>query len=174
MNSDSLEGENLLEEADEQEDTTPLSAEEIVDAVMLSGSLTDASDVSVVMRSIDTKEEELVTTYADHGCTCDLGPHKSPCCKLFSADHYLSHLCAFAEMTHNELDLFVMRQVMANCFQSPSVPGDSSSPAEQKEIHNVTRFFHQGHRVCQPTLHNMYTSWLHEGTKTATHVHTCQ
>ena len=118
-----MEGENLLEEADEQEDTTPLSAEEIVDAAVF---LTDASDVSVVMRSVETKEEELVTTYGDHGCTCDLGPHKTPCCKL------LSLRCAFAEMTHDELDLFVTGQIMANCFQSPSIPGDSSSPAEQR------------------------------------------
>ena len=67
----------------------------------------------------------------------------------------LSHRCAFADMTHDELNLFVMGQIMVNCFQSPSVPGDSSSPAEQKEIHNVT---HQGHHVCQPTflfLHNV-------------------
>ena len=66
-------------------------------------------------------------TFADSGCTCDLGPNKSPCCSSFTADHYLSLRCAFAEMTHDELDLFMMGQIMANCFQP--------SAAEGKETH---------------------------------------
>ena len=39
---------------------------------------------------------------------------------LFSADHYLSVRGALIEMTHDELDLFVMEQIMANCFVSSS------------------------------------------------------
>ena len=90
-NDESMEGvEDSLEEVDKLEESNPQSAEEIVSASLLSGSLTDVCDVLVTMRSIDTDEEELVKTFTDHGCTCVLGPHKSSCCKLFSADHYLS------------------------------------------------------------------------------------
>ena len=158
-NDDSVEGEeDLIEEADEPEDNNPQTAEEIVPANLLSGSLTDVCDVSVTMRSFDTEEEQLVKTFADHGCTCEFGPHKSPCCKLFSADHYLSVCGALIEMSHDELDLFVMGQIMANCFVSSLVPSHHSSPTEKREIHNVMQFYHQGRRVCQQTflfLHNI-------------------
>ena len=68
--------EHPLEEIDELEESNPPSAEEIVSASLESGSLTDICDVSVTMRSIDT-DEELVKTFADHGCTCVFGPHNS-------------------------------------------------------------------------------------------------
>jgi hypothetical protein len=116
-----MEGEeDPLEETDEPEDSTPQSAEEIVSASLSSGALTDICDVSVSMRSIDTAEEELVKTFADHGCTCVFGPHKSPCCKLFSEDHYLTVRGALTEMTHDELDLMVIGQIMAQYSPSPS------------------------------------------------------
>ena len=87
-------------------------------------------------------------TFADSGCTCDLGLNKSPCCSSFTADLR----CVFAEMTHDNLDLFMMGQIMANCFQPSAAEG------EETHTHKVTRFQHQGHRVCQKTflfLHNM-------------------
>lgn len=142
-NAESIEGEegppedaSSLEEpeVDEPEDSSPQTAEEIVSASLLSGSLTDICDVSVTVRSIDSEEEELVKVFADHGCKCEFGPHKSPCCKSFSADHYLSVRGAFMEMTHDELDLIIMGQITAHCFQSPSATSDSAStsPVEKK------------------------------------------
>ena len=68
-------------------------------------------------------------TFADIGYTCEFGPHKSPSCKLFSADHYGGVL---VEITHDELDLFMMGQIMANCFVSFSAPSHHSSPAENR------------------------------------------
>ena len=157
---ESIEGvEDPLEETDEPEESNPQSAKEIVSASLVSGSLTDICDVSVTMRSIDADEEELVKTFADHCCMCAFGPHKSPCCKLFSADHYLSICGALAEMTNNELDLMVMGQIMAQCFPSPSAPSHSASPSpEKKEEHTAMKFFHQGQRVCQPTFLFLHTS----------------
>ena len=69
------------------------------------------------MRDVDTKED----TFVEHSCGCDDGPKKSPCRKLFPVDHFLSIWGAMAEMTHNELDMFVMGQIMASCFQSWSL-----------------------------------------------------
>ena len=128
-NNESMDGEDFPEEVEEPEDNTPQTAEEIISASLLSGSLTDVCDISVSMRSIDT-EEELVKTFAAHGCTCEFGNQKSPCCKSFSADHYLLVRGALAEMEHDELDLLVMGQIMAHCFLSPSAL--SSSPAEKR------------------------------------------
>ena len=149
--------ENPLEEIGELEESNPQSAEEIVSASLSSGSLTDVCDVSVTMRPIDTDEEELVKTFADHGCTYAFGPHKSPCCKLFSEDHYLAVRGALSEMTKDELDLMVMGQIMAHCSPSPSAPSPSASPAEKIEVHTPMKFFHAGLRVCQPTFLFLHT-----------------
>ena len=149
--------EDPLEEIDELEESSPPSAEEIVSASLESGSLTDICDVSVTMRSIDTDEEELVKMFADHGCTCAFGPHKSPCCKQFSEDHYLAVRGALSEMTKDELDLMVMGQIMAHCSPSPSAPSPSTSPAEKIEVHTPMKFFHAGLRVCQQTFLFLHT-----------------
>lgn len=149
--------EDLLEEADEPDDTVPQSADEIVSASLLSGALSDVCDVSVTMRPLDIEEEELAKTFADHGCKCTLGPNKSPCCQLFSVDHYLSLRCAFAELTHTELDMMVMGEIMSTCFHSPQASGQSSSPTADKMTHNFQHFYHHGHRVCQPTFLFLHT-----------------
>ena len=94
-------------EVDEPEDSSPQTAEEIVSVSPLSGSLTDICHVSVTVHSNDSEEEELVKAFADHGCKCEFGPHKSACCKSFLADHYLYDRGAFMEMTHDELDLIM-------------------------------------------------------------------
>ena len=140
--------EDPLEEIDDLEESNPPSAKEIVSASLESGSLTDICDVSVTMRSIDTDEEELVKTFPDHGCTCVFGPHKSPCCKQFSEEHYLTVRGALSEMTKDELDLMVMGQIMAHCSPSPSAPSPSTSPTEKIEVHTPMKFFHAGLRVC--------------------------
>ena len=44
----------------------------------------------------------------------DYGPNKTPCCFLFSVDYYQSIQDALMELTHDELDLLVMGQVMAH------------------------------------------------------------
>ena len=50
-------------EDEPEDDTVSPSAEEIVTARLLSGSLSDA-DVSVTMRPLDVEEEESVKTFA--------------------------------------------------------------------------------------------------------------
>ena len=158
-NDEGMDGveEDPLEEIDELEESNPPSAEEIVSVSLESGSLTDICDVSVTMRSIDTDEEELVKTFADHGCMCVFGPHKSPCCKQFLEDHYLAVRGALSEMTKDELDLMAMGQIMDHCSPSPSAPSPSTSPAEKIEVHTPMKFFHAGLRVCQPTFPFLHT-----------------
>ena len=47
----------------------------------------------------------------------------APRIKLFSADRFLSIRGAMAEMTHHELDIFIMGKIMASCFQSSTLQG---------------------------------------------------
>lgn len=142
------------EEPQGLDDAIPQTADEIVSASLLSGALSDACDIEIEVRPLDVEEEELIKTFIDRGCSCDLGPHKTPCCKSFSVDHYLSLRCAFAEMTHDELDMIVMGQVMATCHLS-----STAESSEAPEItRNIMRYYHQGVAVCRRTflfIHNI-------------------
>jgi len=55
--------------------------------------------------------------------------------------------CQVAELTHDELDLVVMGQVMAGCFA-----GETSSHRGQERGKSYTVFYHQGVKVCQKTF----------------------
>ncbi|MCG8625844.1 MAG: hypothetical protein MJE68_28090 [Proteobacteria bacterium] len=52
-----------------------------------------------------------------------------------------------AELSHDELDLVVMGQVMAGCFS-----GKTSSHRGQERGKSYTLFHHNGARVCQKTF----------------------
>ena len=108
------------------------------------------------MRELD-KEEEAVKEFVCRGCGCDFGLKKTPCSMLFPIEHYLSLRASFSEMSHDELDLFVMGQIMAHCYQSSMLHGHhSSTPEERKTTYG--QFYHHGQRVCQRTflfLHNI-------------------
>ena len=78
-----------------EEDSIPLNAEDIIANGLATGTISDACDVSVTMWPMDTDEDRLIHEFAQHGCTCDHGYDRTPCCKSFTEDHYLSFRCAF-------------------------------------------------------------------------------
>ena len=79
-----MEDQHEPDEPEEQvEPDTSQTAEEIVSSSLRSGALSDICDITVTMRDIDTKEEDLVKTFVQHGCGCDVSPKKSPCSRLF-------------------------------------------------------------------------------------------
>ena len=64
-----------------------------------------------------------------------------------SADHFRSVRCQMTELTHDELDLVVMGQVMAGCF----------SAEKQERGKSYTAFHHNGRRICQKTFLFLHT-----------------
>lgn len=147
------------EDSDHGEDTAQM-ADDIVSASLASGSLSEVCDVAAVMRELDSKQSDLVQEFVSRGCSvsCDFGPKKTPCSMLFPVEHYQSLRATFAEMSHDELDLFVMGQIMAHCYQSTTLQGHHSSSASEQRKITYNHFYHQGHRVCQRTflfLHNV-------------------
>ena len=67
---------------------------------------------------------------------------------LFSVEYYQYLRATFAEMSHDELDLLVMGQIMAHCYQSTTLQGyHSSSPEERKVTYG--QFYHLGQRVLE-------------------------
>ena len=102
------------DEEDEEEPVDEPTAAEILQAGVAQGQLDET--VSIDQRVVDEAEELLIEQFARDGCKCDLGPNRSPCCTTITVAHYRSVRCQMLELTHDELDLVVMGQVMAGCF----------------------------------------------------------
>lgn len=138
-----------VEEDDDNEEETPApTAEDIVLAGIERGQFNvDTCNVPIDSREIDEVEERVVRHYAVDGCKCDFGPKQSPCCKSISVEHYRSARCHMEELTHDELDLVVMAQVMAGCST-----GKNLSRGNDDRNHSHTTFHHHGIRICQKTF----------------------
>ena len=145
---------DLPVEDDEEENepvTEQLSAAEIVQAGVATGQI-ETSSVPIDKRNLDEAEEQLIWQFAQDGCKCDLGPNKRPCCTTISVEHFRSVRCQMLELTHDELDLVVMGQVMAGCFS-----GETSLHRGQQRGKSYTTFTHQGQRICQKTFLFLHT-----------------
>ena len=103
-------------------------------------------------RDLDEAEEQLIQQFAQDGCKCDLGTNKSPCCTTITVDYFRSVRCQMLELTHDELDLVVMGQVMAGCFSR-----ETSTQRGQQRGKSYTMFYHNGARICQKTFLFLHT-----------------
>ena len=103
------------EEEEEAPEPPEPTAAEIVRAGLTQGQL-DKECVAIDQRELDEVEEELIQKFVQDGCKCDFGLNKSPCCTNISLEHFRSVRCQMVELTHDELDLVVMGQVMSGCF----------------------------------------------------------
>ena len=108
------------------------TAAEIVQAGVARGQL-DKECVPIDQRELDEAEEQLIQQFVRDGCKCDHGPNHSPCCTSISADHFRSVRCQMTELTHDELDLVVMGQVMARMLLCGDVPW----AGERQVLHRV-------------------------------------
>ena len=97
------------------------TAAEIVQAGVARGQLDET--VSIDQCAVDEAKEQLIEQFAQDGCKCDLGPIRSPCCTTIIVAHYRSVRCQMLELTHDELELVVMGQVMAGCFSGETSLG---------------------------------------------------
>ena len=125
------------------------TAAEIVQAGVARGQL-DKECVPIDQRELDEAEEQLIQQFVRDGCKCDYGPNHSPCCTSISADHFRSVRCQMTELTHDELDLVVMGQVMAGCFSAETFRG-------QERGKSYTLFHHNGRRIYQKTFLFLHT-----------------
>ena len=112
----------------------------------------DKDTLPIDRRDLDEAEEQLIQQFAQDGCKCDLGPNKSPCCTFITVDHFRSVRCQMLELTHDELDLVVMGQVMAGCFSR-----ETSAHRGQQRGKSYTTFYHKGARICQKTFLFLHT-----------------
>ena len=99
----------------------------------------------------DQKKRRYGRGEADPGntCACSVGPDKSSCCQNITLDHYWSVCSQMAELSHDELELVIMGQVMAGTFD------DSSFLS--KEMKKGYTYFHHGVRICQKMFLFLHT-----------------
>ena len=108
-------------------------AAEVVQAGLQQGDLSDES-ISINRRKI---EVQLLQQYACDGCKCDYGPKNSPCCTSMTVERYGSIQNDVAELTHDELDLVIMAQVMAGFRTEESMQRGQAhdiSPQRQQNL----------------------------------------
>ena len=114
------------DDQDSEPEDTPITADEIVSASLISGALLTVCDIYPTTTEREDEEEACIQDFVVQGCGCDVGPSRSRCSRLFAVEHYRSFRSTFAEPSHDELDLLVMGQVMAHTFQSTTVLGHHS------------------------------------------------
>ena len=131
------------EELDEEEVREEPTAAEIVQAGIAQGHI-EMESVPINLRELDEAEEQLIQKFARDGCHCTLGANQSSCCFTITVDHYRSVRCQMMDLTHDELDLVVMGQVMVGCYI-----GEDRGWERGK---TYTVFHHQGARICKKTF----------------------
>ena len=146
---------NDLDEEQEDNITTPPMADEFVSTSQHNGALLAVCDIEDTTRAVD-EEEKRIQEFVGRGYGCYNGSNKCQCSLFFPIEHYRSLRSTFAELSHDELDLIVLGQIMALTFQSSLLQGHHSySPTERKITY--TQLYHQGHRVCQHTFLFIHT-----------------
>ncbi len=157
----------------EENNNSELSAEEIVQSGFSEGTSMEENNISelsadeIVQSRFseflpmhvddseeDAKEEMLIQKFVENGCGCNLGSSKNQCSYNITINHFREVRYNMAELTHDELDVVIMGQVMAGTFQ------ESTFRSETRQ-RGYTAFFHQGSRICQKTSFSAH-HWIQQ------------
>ena len=118
-----LETQNQLpEEGDEEEE---LSTEQQVHEAL--HNLPSASDVRVELRPCDSIEEGLLATFASVGCGCS-----KKCSSQFSLSYIRDMRAQCYDLSHNELDLVLLGQLVASTNTSEKVVVESGHLGKER------------------------------------------
>ena len=110
----------------------------------------------------DLTEKRLVDDFTTIGCGCEKGPNKSFCSLQFDRDYISSVRDSCLELSHSELDMLLMGQILA-CTDGSY----SSFLHHGKRIFKKTFFFF--HAISQKRVHNIKKSLKHNGLVARTH-----
>lgn len=130
----------LPEESDEEEDG--LTTEEQVHEAL--GNLSSANDIRVELRPCDTTEEGLLATFTSVGCGCS-----KKCSSQFSLCYIRDMRAQCYELSHNELDLVLLGQLVASTNTSDMVVVDSGHLGKERK--RIEPFIMQA-RLCVEKL----------------------
>ena len=109
---------NYTEYTQNEEVSELVDTEEQVREIMSAARSTEEmAEMITDPRKLDLEEEDAVTNLMTTGCGCHQGEKSQACFLQFSREHVLSVRAACAELTHSELDLAIMGQLMAFMMQ---------------------------------------------------------
>jgi len=132
-----------IDEADTELGTNDIVAR----AVQQYGCTVTTSD----MRDEDLAEEQSIEQFFSGSCECKLGPGNTPCSRSISMEHYMNIRAQMRELTHDQLDLVVMSQLMMNTESGTSTHRNK----ERQRTYSV--FYHSGQRICLMTFLFIHT-----------------
>ena len=112
-------------------------------------------EVTITRLPTDDEERELVSAFVVTGCGCSKASGK-PCSTQFSQDYLASVRATCFELSHSELDMAILGQLMGGMNNS----SDVSVLARHKEsdrVKSYTTLLHQGKAVCAKTFQIIHT-----------------
>ncbi len=105
-------------------------------------------------REEDLAEERSIEEFALKSCGCKFGLEGTPCSKAISSDHYKNVRVQMSELTHDQLDLVVMSQLMTTTENS------SFTHRNKQRQRTYSFFYHSGQRICLKTFLFLHTIGL--------------
>ncbi len=103
-------------------------------------------DVHVEPTRSDVEKKELVNSFLRDGCGCNLWKQK--CCSLQFSVHCVEEVRSqCASLSHNELDLVLLGQLMAASNNTDTVVTESGHIQTPRQK-TYTKYTHQGLNVC--------------------------
>ena len=101
-----------------------------------------ASEVTVTHLPTDVLERDVASAFVSAGCGC-----ARKCSKQFTTEHVTSVRASCTELSNSELDMAILRQLMASVNTS-SIVSIAARHKEDERKKAYTSFSHQGKLVC--------------------------
>lgn len=106
------------------------------------------------VRVEDIAEVESIEQFVLESCGCKFGPACTPCSKTISSEQYRDVRSQMCELTHDQLDLVVMSQLMMT-----TETGSSTHRNKQRQ-RTYSVLYHGGQRICLSTFLFLHTIGL--------------
>ena len=134
-------------ESDEEEEA-PSTEQQVQEALQ---NLPSAHDIQVQLRPYDTTEDVMVAQFASAGCGCS-----KKCSSQFSLEYIRDMRAQCYDLTHTELDMALLGQLVASTNTSGTVVVESGHLGKERQ-RVYTTFYHAGKVVCGKTFRFLHT-----------------
>ena len=136
----------LETESDEEE--SPSTEQQVQEALQ---NLPSAHDIEVQFRPCDTTEDVMVAQFVSAGCGCS-----KKCSSQFSLEYIRDMRAQCYDLTHTELDMVLLGQLVASTNTSGKVVVESGHLGKERQ-RAYTIFYHAGKVVCGKTFRFLHT-----------------
>ena len=136
------------DDSDNDDDNEATTEQQVQEALL---NVLFLRDVEVEPSACDTNEDELVTNFVATGCSCT-----KRCSSQFSKDHIQSMRANCLQLSHNELDMVLLGQLVASTNTSDKVVTESRHTNKERK-RGYTTYYHAGKVMCTKTFIFLHT-----------------